>query len=453
MSDNVKTDYYSQEDILLPLLVALKEEDFKSLSKMLEKQHPSDIAELLNLCDPSDRERIIAVLGDVDSEILTYLDPDVKREVAQLLGVEESAKAIDKLETDDAVQFVEDLPQEKREQILEELSTEKRLEVEDSLSYPQDSAGRLANKDFVAIAKKSNVGDLIDFLRSSKDLPQDFYTIFVLDDEGRPTHFVPLSRVMRNTRDKKIKDLMEQVEHPIPGMVDQEEVANIFQKYNVISAPVVDPEGKMIGVITVDDITYVIEEEAKEDMMALAGLSSGSDISSSSFRKFRGRSPWLLINLFAAILSTFVVSNFEAVIQQFVALAALMPVVSALSGNVGSQTLTVTVRAIAAQDLTFTNYVKVLRKEISASVMNGLLVGALAFTISFLIFGNIQISMLMYTSFVVTFIVGVIVGSLVPLLMQRFGYDPAVASPVFVTASTDLVSFFFFLGTATIFLL
>jgi magnesium transporter len=453
MSENVKSDYYSQEDILLPLLAALKEEDFKSLAKLLEKQHPSDIAELFNLCEPDDRERIIAVLGDVDSEILTYLDDEVKQHVASLMGVHESAKAIDKLETDDAVQFVEDLSREKREEILDELSTEKRLEVEDSLSYPEDSAGRLANKDFVTVSKKSTVGDVIDFLRSSKDLPQDFYTIFVLDEEDRPMHFVPLSRIMRNTRDIKIKDLTEKVEYPIPGMVDQEEVANIFQKYNLISAPVVDPEGKMIGVVTVDDITYVIEEEAKEDMLALAGLSGGSDVSSSSLSKFRGRSPWLLINLFAAILSTFVVSNFEVVIQQFVALAALMPVVSALSGNVGSQTLTVTVRAIASQDLTFKNYVKVLRREIAASVLNGLLVGAAAFAISYLIFGNMQISILMYMAFVVTFIVGVVVGSLVPLLMQKFGYDPAVASPVFVTASTDLVSFFFFLGTATIFLL
>jgi magnesium transporter len=453
MSDNVQTDYYSQEDILLPLLAALKEEAFKSLAKMLEKQHPADIAELLNLSEHSDRERIIHLLGDVDSEILTYLDPQIKEEVASLLGAKTSAEALDELESDEAVSFVEDLPEEKRDEILEELSTEKRLEVEDALTYPADSAGRLANKDFVTIPKKADVGDVIDFLRTEDDLPNDFYTIFVIDDEGRPTHFVPLSRIMRNKRDKKIKDLMAEVKYPIPGSVDQEEVANIFKKYNLISTPVVDPEGKMIGVITVDDIAYVIEEEAQEDMLKLAGMSSDTDILSSPYKRFKDRAPWLMINLFAAILSTFIISNFEQVIGKIVALAALMPVVSALSGNVGTQALTVTVRAIASQELNFMNYIKVLRKEIFAAILNGLLVGLAAFFVSYLIFGNQNLSLIMYSAVVVTFIVGVFLGSLVPLLMQKFGFDPAVASPVFVTASTDVVSFLFFLGIATLYLL
>lgn len=454
MSEIIKTDYYSQEDILLPLLAALKEEDYNTLRKMLEKQHPADIAELLNLSEESDRERIITLLGDdVDSEILTYLDPEIKDQVASLLGIKMSAEAVDNLETDDAVKFVEDLPEAKREEILHQLSTEKRLDVEDSLSYPEDSAGRLANKDFVSVSRNATVGDVIDYLRGTENLPTDFYSIFLLDDEGRPTNFVTLSRIMRNKREVKIKSLMQAVEYPIPGMLDQEEVANIFKKYNLISTPVVDAEGKMIGVITVDDITYVIEEEASEDMLAMAGVGKNSDIYSSTISRFRDRSPWLLINLFTSILSTFIVANFENVIAKIVALAALMPVVSALSGNVATQTLTVTVRALATKELSFMNYVKVLRKEVSASVLNGLLVGFAAFIVSYLIFGNAKVSLIMYSSFIITFMVGVILGSLVPLIMSRLGYDPAVTSPVFVTASTDVVSFFFFLGTATIFLL
>jgi magnesium transporter len=453
MTDAVKTDYYSQEDILLPLLAALKEEDFKSLSKQLAKQHPSDIAELLNLCSYDDREKIIALLTDVDSEILTYLDHEVKDQIASLLGAKISAEVIDKLESDDAVQFVEDLTEKKREEILEQLSTEKRMEVEDALAYPEDSAARLANKDFVAIPIKSTVGDVIDFMRSSENLPQDFYTIFVLDEEGRPTNFVPVSRIMRSTRDTKISSLMKKVVYPIPASVDQEEVANIFKKYNLISTPVVDGEGKMIGEVTVDDITYVIEEEASEDMLALAGMSGETDIFSSSIKKFTNRSPWLVVNLFTSILSTFIVANFEDVITKIVALAALMPVVSALSGNVATQTLTVTVRALAMRELTFANYLGVLYKEVSASIFSGLVVGFVAFCVSYLIFRNAEISMIMYLSFIITFTVGVMLGSFIPLLMQKFGYDPAVTSPVFVTASTDVVSFFFFLGTATLLLL
>ncbi len=453
MSEAPKTDYYSQEDILLPLLVALKEEDFKTLGQLLTKQHPSDVAELLNLCDYDDREKIIALLGDVDSDILNYLDHEVKEQVTSLLGIAVSAEAIGKLESNDAVQFVEDLPEEKREEILEQLSTEKRLEVEDALAYPEDSAARLANKDFVSVQMKSDVGDVIDFLRGTENLPHDFYTIFVIDDEGRPTHSVPLSRIMRSKREIKVADLMRPVEYPIPAVTDQEEVANIFKKYNLISTPVVDGEGKMIGEITVDDITYVIEEEAGEDMLALAGMGRSADIFSSSLKRFTSRSPWLMINLFTSILSTFIVAHFNEVIAKVIALAALMPVVSALSGNVGTQALTVTVRALASQELTFFNYVGVLRKEIFAAALSGIFVGAAAFVVSFVIFQNSQISFIMFISMIVTFMVGVILGSLIPMLMQKFGYDPAVTSPVFVTAITDVVSFFFFLGTATILLL
>ncbi len=452
MSENIKTDYYSQEDILLPLMAALKEENFKELIDLLDKAHPADIAELLNLSESADREKIIHLLGSVNSEILTYLDPDIKEQVSNLIGVKNSAEALDELESDDAVQFVEDLPPEKREEILQQLSTERRMEVEDSLSYPEDSAGRMASKEFIAIYEKSSVGDVIDHLRSAKNLPNDFYTVFVLDDEDRPTHFIPLSRVMINVREKKVTDIMEEVKHSIPGNVDQEEVANTFKKYNLISAPVTDSEGKMIGVITVDDVTYVIEEEAEEDMLALAGMSRQSDISSTAMQRFKDRAPWLTINLFTSILSTFIVANFQGVIEKLVALAALMPVVSALSGNIATQTLTVTVRAIAAQEITFFNYLSVLRREIFASFLNGLLVGAAAFVVSYLIFHNAEISAIMYAAFIITFIVGVILGALIPILMHKIGFDPAVTSPVFVTASTDVVSFFFFLGLAALLL-
>ncbi len=395
---------YSDEDILLPLLAALKDDDIESLRLQLVDKHPSDIAELLNLCDYDDRSKVIAVLGDVDPETLTYLDSEIKDHVISLLGLKSSAEAIEELDSDDAVQIVQDLTEEKKEGILEALSDEKRLEVEDALAYPEDSAGRLANKQFVTTSDSATVGDAIDLMRASNDLPQDFYTIFVVDSAGKSTHFVPLSRIIRSKREVNISDLMQEIVKAVPVDTDQEEVANIFQRYNLISAPVMDHYGKMIGVITVDDITYIIKKEAEEDILGMVGLSSETDILGSIFKKFKNRSPWLFINLCTAFTASFIIAMFEGSIEKLVALATLMPIVASMSGNCGTQILTVMVRALATKELVSSNFFKVLRKEIISSFLISLALGAAVFAVSYLMFSNYHLSEVIFLSVVFTFL-------------------------------------------------
>lgn len=441
---------YSDEDILFPILIALKEDDINGLRTLLVDKHPSDIAELLNLCDYDDRAKVIAILGDIDPETLTYLDSEVKDQIISILGSKSSAEAIEELDSDDAVQIVQDLPEEKVEEILEALSGEKRQEVEASLAYPEDSAGRLANKQFVTINHNAAVGDVIDLMRVSENLPQDFYTIFVVDADNKPTHFIPLSRIMRNKRDVKVSDLMQEIVKAIPVNTDQEEVANIFQRYNFISAPVVDDKGSMIGVITVDDIAYVIKEEAEEDILGMVGLNSETDILGSVFKKFRNRSPWLFINLGTAFTASFIIAMFEGSIEKLVALATLMPIVASMSGNCGTQILTVTVRALATKELSSGNFFKVLRKEILSSFLISLALGTAVFSVSYLMFSNYHLSEVIFFSVVLTFFLASLCGASIPFIVQKLGYDPAIASSILLTAITDMSSFFIFLGLATI---
>lgn len=444
------SDYYSDEEITLPLLAALKDDDIEELRDLLTDKHPSDIAELLNLCDYDDRAKIVAVLGEFDPETLTYLDSDVRDQIISIMGSKISAEAIEELESDDAVQIVQDLPEEKKEEILEALSDEKRLEVEDALAYPEDSAGRLANKQFVTIHSTATVGDTIDLMRASENLPQDFYTVFVVDDNNRPTHYVPLSRIMRSRREIRISELMQEMFKVISVDTDQEEVANMFQKYNLISAPVINRSGKMIGVITVDDIAYVIKEEAEEDILGMVGLNSETDILSSVVKKFRNRSPWLFINLGTAFTASFIIAMFEGSIEKLVALATLMPIVASMSGNCGTQILTLTVRAIATKELVSSNFFKVLRKEIITSFLISLALGSTVFLVSYLMFHNYNLSEVIFFSVILTFFLASLCGASIPVIIQKLGYDPAIASSILLTAVTDMSSFFIFLGLATL---
>lgn len=449
-----KAEYYAQEDIIVPIITALREGSNKEVKSLLDGKHTSDIAEILNLCDKGERSRLIALLGgEIDPDVLTHLDSDVKNDVISLIGVESGADAIGKLESDEAIQFIEDLSDDRVEEILDNLSGEKRQEVEEGLNYPEDSAGRLANKQFVTIAENKLVGDAIDIVRTSKDLPEDFYTIFVLDKEGKPSSFVSLSRIMRNERKVKISKIKEEVIQALDVNMDQEEVANIFQKYNLISAPVVDESGAMIGVITIDDIPDVLEEEFEEDILHLAGLGSDSDLAVNPFRKFQNRSPWLFVNLVTSVVASLIISLFEVEISQLVALAVLMPIVASLSGTAASQTLTITVRAIATKELGFANFKKVLAKEIITSLMTGIVFGALTFVASYFIYGDPKLGVVIFSAIVLTFLLSGISGCGMPLLMHKLGVDPAISSSAFVYAVTDISSFFIFLGMASVILM
>ncbi len=448
VNEQVK-DYYSQEDLVLPMLSALKDDDLEALRAMLAENHPSEIAELLNLSEADDRERIIAVLGELDPEILTFLDDEIRDDVLKIIGTQSVAEAIEELESDDAVQLVQDLPDEQIEEILEGLSIEKRQEVVESLNYPEESAGRLANKQYVTISDFASVGDVIDLMRVSENLPQDFYTIFVVDDEGRPTHYIPLSRIMRNKREVKVSDLMQEIIKEIPVETDQEEVANIFQKYGLISAPVVNHNGKMVGVITVDDITYIIKQEAEEDILGMVGLTSQKDMFGSVIKRFSNRSPWLFINLITAFSVSFIISFFEKSIAELVALATLMPIVASMSGNCGTQTLTITVRAIATKDLSSSNFLRMLKREIFTAILIAIALGSAVFLVSFLMYNNYLLSAIIFSAIILTFFLASISGCTIPFIMQKLGFDPAVASSVLLTAITDISSFFIFLALAT----
>jgi magnesium transporter len=435
------------------ILRACKDDNLNELKELLKDKHTSDIAEILNISDRHDMVKIIAVMGEINPDMLPYLESETKDDIIKLIGAKNSADAIGQLESDEAIQFVEDLSEENIENILEELELKKKEELQEALNYPEDSAGRLVNKQYITTSIDAKVGDIIDMLREDDNLPEDFYTIFVIDKENKPTNFVPLSRIMRNKREVKITDLMEDIIKVIPYDMDQEDVANSFQKYGLISAPVVDDNGFMLGVITVDDIADVIREEIEEDIMSLAGVGSDSDILSGPIKKFQNRSPWLFVNMVTSILASLIISLFEGQIQQIVALAVLMPIVASMSGNAGSQTLTVIVRAIATKELTGSNFLKVLRKEFVASFMHGLIFGSVTSLASYLIYHDITLSAVMLGSVVITFILASISGSAIPLLMHKIKFDPAVSSSALVYAVTDISSFFIFLGIASIVLL
>lgn len=454
MAENTKKTDYAEEDIVLPIVSALKDSSNKKVKKLLEDSHSSDIAEILNLCDKGERSRLIALLGgEISPEVLTHLDGEVKDEVISLIGAESGAEAIGQLESDEAIQFIEDLSEDKVEEILYNLTGKKRIEVEEGLNYPEDSAGRLANKQFVTIGQKATVGDAIDLLRGSKSLPDDFYTVFVVDDEGRPISFVPLSRIMRNERTVKIAKLQEDIVKTIDVNLDQEEVAKVFQKYSIISLPVVDEENKMIGVITIDDIPDVLEEEYEEDILHLAGLGSETDLAGSPYRKFQNRSPWLFVNLITSVIASLIISIFEVEISKIVALAVLMPIVASMSGNAGAQTLTIAVRAIATKELGFSNFRKVLGKEVITSFINGIVFGFITLLASYLLYSDIYLSLVIFSAIILTFLFASISGCGIPLVMHRYGFDPAVSSSALVYAVTDISSFFVFLGLASILLI
>jgi magnesium transporter len=443
---------YADDDILLPILAALGEEEYDKVKTILATTHPSDIAELINLCEKDDREKIISILGGLDAEILPFLDSEVIESLGDSINSKSVAKEIEKLESDDAIQFIEELSEEKQDEVLEALSHEIKQELTEALNYPEGSAGRLANKQFITAKATDNVGDVIDILRVAENLPQDFYTIFILDNEGKPSSFIPLSRVIRNQREVPLSYLKQSIVKAIPYNAKQEEVANIFRKYGLISAPVIDDNGKMIGVITVDDIAYVIDEEGEKDLLQLAGLSADADIFSPVKKRFKDRAPWLLVNLFSSLLVTVIISFFESSIQKIVALAALMPVIASLSGISGSQTLTISVRAIATSQLNFNNYFRVLRKEILTAFLNGLFIAFLVMAGSYILYSDIHLSLVMAVAILITFFVSAISGATIPILLNYFKIDPAVASSAIVMAFTDISSFFVFLGLASLFL-
>ena len=445
--------YGLSTDIVYAVEDALAEKDPAKVRALVGELHEADLADLIESLPRDARQSLVEVLGaGLEADVLPYLDAGVREEIIDQLGPQRLARLLSGLDSDDAVQVFEDLEEEFQHRILSALPRAYRQILEESLSYPEDSAGRMMQREVVVVPSAWTLGETIDYMRAAEDLPDDFYDLYIVDPRHHPIGFIPLSRALRTRRPVRLTEIMETDMKVVPLAMDQEEVAYLFRQYGLVSAPVVDEGGRLVGVITVDDVVDIVSEEAEEDIMKLAGVQE-TDIYSAMLDTAKSRFPWLVVNLVTAILASVVIGLFEVTIGQMVALAVLMPIVASMGGNAGTQTLTVTVRAIAVKDLTDANAARFVGKELLVGAVNGLLFAAMAGLVAWLWFGSPDIGMIIAAAMIVNMIVAGLAGTLVPLGLERMGVDPAVASSVFVTTVTDVVGFFSFLGMAAIFLI
>lgn len=437
------------------ILTAVEEGDQAGLTALMEPLHAADIADLLEQVDADDRAALIRLYDrEFDGEILSELHESIREEVISLLTPEVLSEAVRELDSDDVVDLIEDLENDQQEAILGALEDVDRVAVEQALSWPEYSAGRLMQREVVMAPEHWTVGQTIDHLRKTaeEDLPDQFYHIVMVDPRLHPVGNVTLGKLMRSKRDTLLKDILEDTFQVIPAMRDEGDVAYAFNQYHLISAPVVDDEGRLIGVITIDDAMSVLDEEHEEDILRLAGVGEGS-LSDRVIETTKQRLPWLAVNLVTAIAASMVISQFEAAITQIVALAVLMPIVASMGGNAGTQSLTVAVRAIATRDLTGSNVWRVIRRECLVGLINGLIFAAVMGVVGIVWFGSPALGYVIATAMVVNMVVAGLAGTGIPILLERFGVDPALASGAFVTTVTDVVGFFAFLGLAALVLL
>ena len=418
---------------------------------LVEPLHPADIADLFEQLPGDERAGLAKALGDLlDADVFAEMNEWVKAELLDRLDTAQVAEVVGDLDTDDAVAIIEDMDDDDARDVLRAMDPEDRAAIEAALSYPEDSAGRLMQRDLVAVPEHFTVGQSIAFLREREDLQTDFWEIFVVDPAHRPVGTMRLSWVLTTAPEIAVADVMQRDQTLIPVDMDQEEVALRFQKYALISAAVIDGAGRLAGVITVDDVVHIIQEEAGEDILKLSGAGDG-DINEPVNRTIRVRMFWLLINLGTAILASSVVSAFEATIARLVTLAVLMPIVAGMGGNAATQTMAVTVRALATNQLTDSNTVRMILRELRIAVANGLGFGALMALGCYVVYHDAGLSAVLCAAMFINSLIAGLSGVLIPLILDRFRIDPAVTSTVFVTTMTDVMGFFSFLGLATVF--
>jgi magnesium transporter len=431
----------------------LDEGKAENAAELVKPLHVADQADLIEQLGREERAALVdALKPDLDPELLTHLDESVRAEVLDLLGPKEAGEAIAQLETDDAVEVLQDLDPEEQIALLATLPMPDRAAVEQGLAFPEDSAGRLMQREVVAVPEFWTVGQAIDYLRAKPDLPDEFYDIYIVNPRFEPVGSIPLSRVLRSRRGVLLRELRMKEQHLIPVEMDQEEVGFQFRQYGLVSAPVVNQAGRLLGVITVDDVVHVIEEEAEEDILRLGGVQE-TDIFARPVQTSLHRFPWLLINLGTAILASIVIALFERAIQQVVALAVLMPIVASMGGNGGTQTVTIVVRALATREITPANTLRVFGKELLVGGLNGVLFLIIGMLVAVVWFGNPLLGALFGAALLITLIFAGAAGVAIPIAFERFGLDPAVTSGVFLTTVTDVVGFLSFLGLASLFLL
>jgi len=435
------------------VLSALASGNRVDLTEVLEPLHPADIADIIEQLNTTDRARFIRLYDtEFYGDILSEIDEHIREEVISELNPDVLAEAVRDLESDDVVDIVEDLEEEQKETILDALEEGDRVAVQSLLSYPEQSAGRLMQREVVMAPEHWSVGMAIDFLRNDANLPEQFYHIVLVDPRLHPVGNVSLGKLMSSKRSVLLKEIIEDVFQVIPADQDEADVAYAFNQYHLISAPVVDMENRVVGVITIDDAMVVLDEELEEDIMLLAGVGDSS-VSDTIIETVRGRLPWLAVNLVTAILASIVIAQFEATIAQFVALAILMPIIASMGGNAATQSLTVAVRAIATKDISSTNIGRVIRREVGVGILTGLIFAVSMGLIGVFWFGTAMLGVVIAISMLINLVVANLAGTTIPVILEKLGIDPALASGAFVTTVTDVVGFFAFLSIAGILLL
>ena len=436
------------------ILNAIHKKNRTSLKKLIKPLHPADQADMLERLTSDKLNIFLGLLGrSLDPEVLVYLDHNVQEKVIDILGPKILAKAIPELHSDDAVEILQELEEKDRNVVIKQLPKADRILVEEALSYPVSSAGRLMQREFLAFPGNWTVGQTIDHMRANpQDEEDSFYSIYIVDPAQRLMGAISLSKLLSAKRPVRLNDLMELKPRNVNVQTDQEEVALLFQQYGLVNMPVVDNADRLLGVIIVDDIVDVINEEAEEDLQGLTGVSDLS-ITSSFVETAKGRFSWLILNMFTAVLASSVIGLFQEEIEKLVALAVLMPIVASMGGNAGTQTVTVAVRALATRQLNYSNLQKFVLKETWVGMINGFLFAFLSILLAYFWFGDKQIAIIMGLAMIANLLFAGILGTLIPLTLEKFKIDPAISSSVFLTTATDVIGFFTFLGLSALVIL
>ncbi len=438
---------------IVDLTAALDEKDAKAVRSFTRDLHAADLADLLQTIEQHRRVDLIAVLGkNFDVEALAELDEGVRDDLLAALPADVIASALKKLDTDDALYLIEDMERHEQVEILSKVSKLDRVALNRALDYPENTAGRLMQTEFVAVPEEWTVGKVIDHIRSARDVPENFVEIYVIDSD---THFkgeVQLSHLLRSSRDRRVGDIVDE-EPTVFSVTDaDDDVAYKFEQYNLVSAAVIDTSGRLVGMIMVDDILDLIKDEAEETILHLGGVGSEEAITGTVIETTRSRFLWLFVNLLTAVLASWVISWFDATIQQMVALAVLMPIVASMGGNAGTQTMTVAVRALATREMGPVNATKVVIRECAVGMINGILFAVIVGLFAWWWFGFGGLGLVIAAAMVINMLAAALAGILLPLVLDHFEIDPAISSAVFLTTVTDVVGFFSFLGLATLWL-
>ncbi|TIO77954.1 MAG: magnesium transporter [Mesorhizobium sp.] len=438
-----------RSSFLAQIGAAIADRDTLTLKREVDDLHQSELGDLLEALHPEQRRALVELLGsDFDFSALTEVDEAIRLDIVDNLPNEQIAQAVQELDSDDAVYILEDLDQEDQDEILSQLPFTERIRLRRALDYPEETAGRRMQTEFVAVPPFWTIGQTIDYMREDKNLPDRFSQIFVIDPSFKLLGAIDLDQILRTKRAVKVEDVMHETRHAIPATMDQEEAAREFEQYDLLSAAVVDENERLVGVLTIDDVVDVIQQEAEEDLLRMGGVGD-EELSDTIAATSRSRVPWLLVNLGTAFISASVISMFGATIEEMVALASLMPIVASLGGNAGTQTMTVTVRALATRDLDIYNAGRVIRREVMVGLLNGGVIATILGLVAGFWFHNPDLGFVIAAAMILNMLAAALGGILIPLFLDKLGADPAISSSIFTTMITDVIGFLAFLSLAT----